>query len=83
MSRVYAVTDVDNTASRLVLEKAGMRHAKDVDLYNSVAEGVILLPFYTIKRGEYVGLFNTAVEFHLGALEKPNGHHHNYQIDIL
>jgi len=50
VSRVYAVTDKENTASRRVLEKLGMKHEKDVDLYNSVAEGEGMLPFYSIER---------------------------------
>jgi ribosomal-protein-alanine N-acetyltransferase len=50
ISYVYAVTDKVNTASRRVMEKIGMRHEKDVDLYDSVAKGNGLLPFYSIDR---------------------------------
>lgn len=52
--RVHAVTDEDNTASRHVLRKVGMHHEKDVDLYDSVAKGNGLLPFYTISRADYL-----------------------------
>ncbi len=52
--RVYAVTDKENTASRRVMKKIGMRHKKDVDLYNSVAKGGGLLPFYSIEREVYL-----------------------------
>ena len=55
ISRVYAVTDKEDTASRRVMEKLGMKHEKDVDLYGSVAEGYGLLPFYSIDRGAYLG----------------------------
>ena len=55
ISRIYAVTDKDNTASRCVMEKLGMKHEKDVDLYDSVAEGYGLLPFYSIESGAYLG----------------------------
>lgn len=54
VSRVYAVTDTGNTASRRVMEKLGMRHETDVDLYQSVAKGEGLLPFYTIERETYL-----------------------------
>ncbi|THB79558.1 MAG: N-acetyltransferase [Desulfobacteraceae bacterium] len=50
---VYAVTDTGNRASRKVMEKAGMRYKRGVDLYNSVAKGVGLLPFYAITREDY------------------------------
>ena len=50
ISRIYAVTDKVNTASRAVLEKVGMKHEKDVDLYDSVAKGAGLLPFYVLER---------------------------------
>ncbi len=55
VSRVHAVTDMGNTASRSVMEKIGMKHEKDVDLYDSVAKGEGLLPFYSIERGAYLG----------------------------
>jgi hypothetical protein len=45
-----AVTDMENTASRRVIEKLGMKHEKDVDFYNSVDRGEGLLPFYSIER---------------------------------
>ncbi|WP_051148607.1 GNAT family N-acetyltransferase [Desulfospira joergensenii] len=51
--RAYAVTDHSNTASRRVLEKIGMEHEKDVDLYDSKAKGSGLLPFYSIEREVY------------------------------
>jgi len=54
--RVYAVTDNENNASRRVVEKVGMKHEKDVDLYDSVAKGVGLLPFYSINREDYLHL---------------------------
>jgi ribosomal-protein-alanine N-acetyltransferase len=50
---VHAVTDNGNKASRCVMEKIGMRHEKDVDLYDSVAKGNGLLPFYSIERDIY------------------------------
>ena len=50
VSRVYAVTDKENTVSRRVMEKLGMRHEKDVDLYDSVAKGEGLIPLYSIER---------------------------------
>ena len=59
---VYAVTDLENKASRRVMEKVGMRHEKDVDLYNSVANGKGLLPFYAIKCEDYPSKRNTGVE---------------------
>lgn len=52
---VYAVTDTENLASRRVMEKIGMRHEKDVDLYDSVAKGSGLLPYYSIDRETYFG----------------------------
>ena len=54
VSRVYAVTDKANTASRRVMEKFGMKHEKDVDLYDSVAGGEGLIPFYSIEREVYL-----------------------------
>ncbi len=51
--RLYAVTDNDNIASRRVMEKLGMTHEKGVDLYDSVAKGEGLLPFYSIERERY------------------------------
>ena len=51
---VHAVTDKGNMASRKVMEKVGMRHEKDVDLYDSVAKGEGLLPLYSIERGVYL-----------------------------
>lgn len=50
---VHAVTDKENKASRRVMEKIGMRHEKDVDLYDCVAKGNGLLPFYSIEREMY------------------------------
>ncbi|MGV7223417.1 MAG: GNAT family N-acetyltransferase [Nitrospinales bacterium] len=50
---VHAVTDKENTASRRVMEKIGMSYKKDVDLYESVAKGNGLLPFYFIEREAY------------------------------
>ena len=58
---VYAVTDLENNTSRRVMEKVGMRHEKDVDLYNSVAKGRGLLPFYSVKREAYLSKRNTGV----------------------
>ncbi len=53
VSRVYAVTDEGNFASRNVMEKTGMRQGKGVDLYDSVAKGEGLLPFYSIERRDF------------------------------
>lgn len=50
---VHAVTDKENIASRRVMEKIGMRHAKDVDLHDSVPKGNGLFPYYFIKREAY------------------------------
>jgi len=61
ISRVHAVTDNENKASLRVMEKVGMKHEKDVDLYNSVAEGYGLLPFYSIEREDYLLKRKTAV----------------------
>ncbi|MCG8632433.1 MAG: GNAT family N-acetyltransferase [Desulfobacterales bacterium] len=54
ITRLYAVTDNDNTASRRVMEKLGMIHEKGVDLYDSVAKGEGLLPFYSIEKERYI-----------------------------
>ena len=62
ISRVYAVTDKENRASRRVMEKVGMTHDKDVDLYHSVADGEGLLPFYAIEREAYLRKRKTEVE---------------------
>ncbi|MBU8849138.1 MAG: GNAT family N-acetyltransferase [Desulfobacterales bacterium] len=51
---VHAVTDKENIASRSVMKKIGMRHEKDVDLYDSVAKGNGLLPLYSIEREAYL-----------------------------
>jgi RimJ/RimL family protein N-acetyltransferase len=53
ISCVHAVTDKENIASRRVLDKIGMRHEKNVDLYDSVAKGLGLLPYYFIERETY------------------------------
>jgi len=50
---VHAVTDKENIASRRVMEKIGMRHEKNIDLYDSVAKGNGLLPFYSIESEVY------------------------------
>ena len=50
---VHTVTDKENLASRRVMEKIGMRHEKDVDLYDSVDRGNGLLPYYSIERDAY------------------------------
>lgn len=60
ISRVYAATDKENKSSRRVMEKVGMRHKKNVDLYDSVAKGYGLLPFYSIAREEYLAKRKTA-----------------------
>lgn len=54
ISRVHAVNDKENVASRRVIEKIGMMHEKDVDLYDSVAKGYGLLPYYSIERGAFL-----------------------------
>ncbi len=59
---VHAVTDNENTASQRVMEKLGMKHSKDVDLYDSVAKGEGLLPFYSIEREVYLGKNGTEVK---------------------
>jgi ribosomal-protein-alanine N-acetyltransferase len=59
---VYAVTELENKASRRVMEKVGMRHEKDVDLYNSVDRGRGLLPFFAIKREGFLSKINTGIE---------------------
>lgn len=59
---VHAVTDKENTASQRIMEKLGMKHGKDVDLYDSVAKGEGLLPFYSIEREVYLGKNGTEVE---------------------
>ena len=59
---VHAVTDKENTASQRVMEKLGMKHAKDVDLYDSVAKGKGLLSFYSIESEVYLGKNRTEVE---------------------
>jgi len=58
VTRVYAVTDEENRASRRVMEKAGMTQGKGVDLYDSVAKGDGLLPFYSIERKDLLGTYN-------------------------
>ncbi|MCG8618250.1 MAG: GNAT family N-acetyltransferase [Desulfobacterales bacterium] len=50
IERAHAVTDHDNYGSQQVMKKIGMRHTKGVDLYDSVAKGNGLLPFFTISR---------------------------------
>ncbi len=62
VSRVYAVTDKENIVSRRVMEKLRMKHEKDVDLYDSVAKGEGLLPFYSIEREAYLGKSETEVD---------------------
>jgi RimJ/RimL family protein N-acetyltransferase len=62
ISRVYAVTDKENTASRRVMEKIGMTHEKDVNLYQSVADGESLLPYYAIDRETYIRMSKITVE---------------------
>ncbi len=52
---VHAVTDKENIESQRVMEKLGMKHEKDVDLYDSVAKGEGLLPFFSIEREVYLG----------------------------
>ena len=52
--RIHAVTDRDNYASQNVMAHIGMRHVKDVDLYNSVAKGNGLLPLFGIERKAYM-----------------------------
>jgi len=54
VSCVHAVTDKENIASRSVMGKIGMRHEKNIDLYDSVAKGGGLLPFYSIDREAYL-----------------------------
>lgn len=49
--------DILQTSSSL-----GMKYAKNVDLYDSVAKGEGLLPFYSIEREVYLGKNGTEVE---------------------
>jgi len=58
---VHAVTDKENLSSRSVMEKIGMKHEKDVDLYDSVAKGEGLLQFYSIEREAYLRKGETEV----------------------
>jgi [ribosomal protein S5]-alanine N-acetyltransferase len=51
---VHAVTDKGNTASQRVMEKLGMKHIKDVDLYDSVEKGEGLLLFFSVEREVYL-----------------------------
>jgi RimJ/RimL family protein N-acetyltransferase len=62
ISHVHAVTDMGNKASRRVMEKLGMKHTKNVDLYDSVAKGEGLLPFYSINRRTYLQKMNSTEE---------------------
>jgi [ribosomal protein S5]-alanine N-acetyltransferase len=50
INRVHAVTDNGNIASNRIMQKVGMMYEKDVDLYDSVANGYGLLPYYSIER---------------------------------
>jgi len=59
---VHAVTDKENIASQRVMEKLGMKYAKDIDLYDSVAKGEGLLPFYSITREVYLEKNGTEVK---------------------
>ena len=54
INRVYAVTDKENIASNRIMQKVGMTCEKDVDLYNSVANGYGLLPYYSIDREAFL-----------------------------
>ncbi len=44
----------EHTATRRVLEKLGMAQRGEVDLYDSVAQGLGLLPLYTVSRAMYL-----------------------------
>lgn len=50
VSSVYAVTDRTNKASLRVMEKIGMRHTRDVDLYQP--KDGRLLPCFTLSRSD-------------------------------
>lgn len=39
-----------NIVSNCIMQKAGMKYEKDVDLYDSVANGYGLLPYYSVER---------------------------------
>lgn len=54
ISQVHGVTDHDNYGSKRVMEKVGMRHEKDVDLYDSFAKSGVLLPYYSVTRERYL-----------------------------
>lgn len=54
ISCVYAVFGREHTATRRVLEKLGMAQRGEVDLYDSVAQGLGLLPLYTVSRAMYL-----------------------------
>ncbi len=62
---VHAVTDRENQASQRVMEKVGMRHERNIDLYDSVAKGEGLLPFYTIGRAAYLQKKDTLLRLNM------------------
>jgi len=49
----YACHAPGNAASGRILEKAGFTRREDRDLWNSVARGLGLVPFYTVSRMEH------------------------------
>ena len=43
-----------NPVSGRILQKAGLVRREDRDLWDAVARGIGLLPFYSVRRGEYL-----------------------------
>jgi len=72
VSRVYAVIDSGHEESGRVLEKLGMVHRDDVDLYDSVAGDAGLLPFYSVDLDNYIQLRKTQLP-KPGLLQKLKG----------
>lgn len=50
----YACHAPSNAASGRIIEKAGLIRREDRDLWDSVAKGAGLLPFYSVTREEYL-----------------------------
>jgi RimJ/RimL family protein N-acetyltransferase len=52
--RFYACFDPWNNGSKSILQKIGMTHSRDEDLWGSVDTGIGLLPVYTLDRQRYL-----------------------------
>lgn len=52
----YACFDPINVGSKRILEKLGMTHAGDEDLWDSVKKGIGLLPVYVLSRERYLAV---------------------------